>query len=180
MKWVLSPSWDIIFLKKPKILTPRVLYYSPLRAQVPLRRRTLQHRVLLISWCADRYQKLILREANTGCTYLKSPVRSSLWPPLCFIYIKNFHFQMYISPWLNNVAQGWTGLSRSNITCSTDLYVVWMCHCQHEHYSLLGGREMRMGEQGGNHLLLACLHSESWDLLGSLRCAGWCHQLKDW
>lgn len=123
---------------------------------------------------------LILREANTGCTYIKSPVRASVWPPLCFICIKNFHFQMYISPWLNSVAQGWTGLPCSSLTCSTDLYLVWVCHCQHKHFSLLSGPEMRIGEQGGNHLLLACLYSESWDLLCRLRCAGWCNQLKDW
>lgn len=117
---------------------------------------------------------LILREPNTRCTYIKSPVKSSVWPPLCFICIKNLHLQLYISPWLNNVAHGWTGLPCSSITCSMDLYIVWICHYQHEHYSLLGGCEMRMGVQGGNQLLLACLCSKSWDLLSRLQCAGWC------
>lgn len=78
-------------------------------------RRTLQHKV------PERDQKLILREANSGCTCIKSPVRASVCPPLCFIYIKNFCFQMYISPWLNNVAQGWTGSPCSSIICSMDL-----------------------------------------------------------
>lgn len=29
-------------------------------------------------------------------------------------------------------------------------------------------------------MLLACPYSKLWDLLGRLRCAGWCNQLKDW
>lgn len=62
--------------------------------------------------------KADLREADTHCTYVKSPVRASVWPPLCSICIKDFHFQMCISPSLNNVAQGWAGLPYSSITCT--------------------------------------------------------------
>lgn len=94
-----------------------------------------------------KVSKLILREANTGCTSIKSLVGASVWPPLCLICVKNFHLQVYISPWLNSVAQGWTTLPCGSITCSMDLNVVRVCHCQHGHYSLLGGHEMWWGNR---------------------------------
>lgn len=82
-----------------------------------------------------KIQKTDLREASTHCTYMEFPVRASVWPPLYSICIKNLHFQVYISPCLSSIAQGWTGLSESSITCTFGCTIISIS----SRYSLLSG-----------------------------------------
>lgn len=101
---------------------------------------------------------------------------------LCFIYIKNFRFQMYVSPWLNNVAQGWTGLPCSSIICSMDLT---LSGCAIVNMNIVLSSVVKRCIWASREVIICYLpvrtasYGTSWVDFGVLAAlAGW--QLKDW